>query len=104
IRENTFIDISEVDIKNYNGLQECLEVLEIGLPIGDVDYDGELTIVDATEIQRVMANLSAFKESDIIKADILSEDKLVFISDFNRDGERTILDATAIQMKLAKVE
>lgn len=102
VNSDTFYDISEVDINSYNDLHECLVALEIGLPIGDVDYDGKLTIIDSTEIQRCIACISEFKESDIIKADIISKDNLKYISDFDRDGERTVLDATAIQMKLAK--
>ena len=104
VAKNSFIEISDVNVNNYSGLMECLEALRIGLPIGDVHADGKLTVLDATEIQRVMAQLSEFHENDTIKAEALSKEELKYISDFNRDGVRSILDATAIQRKLAKLD
>ncbi|MBQ8539091.1 MAG: dockerin type I repeat-containing protein [Ruminococcus sp.] len=56
--------------------------------IGDADGDGELSIMDATEIQLIVAKL---KE---MTADIKT-------TDADKDNEVTILDATAIQLKLA---
>ena len=58
--------------------------------IGDVDKDGEISVIDATEIQRHIARLN-----------VLSVEQ---IADVDRDGETTIFDATAIQRKLAKIE
>ncbi|MBQ6626933.1 MAG: dockerin type I repeat-containing protein [Ruminococcus sp.] len=58
--------------------------------IGDVDKDGEISVIDATEIQRHIARLN-----------VLSIEQ---IADVDRDGETTVFDATAIQMKLAKIE
>ncbi len=61
------------------------------LIIGDVDGDGEISILDATEIQMVLAQLKpSFKD--------------ISIADFDSDGEVSILDATAIQLELAKLE
>ena len=56
--------------------------------IGDADTDGEVTILDATAIQRVLAGLpvEAFDE---------------YAADADMDEEVTILDATAIQRYLA---
>lgn len=59
------------------------------LIIGDVDSDGEVSILDATEIQMVLA-----------KKKPLFED--VFIADFDGDGGVSVLDATAIQLYLSK--
>lgn len=56
--------------------------------IGDADGDGEITIVDATAIQRYLALLPN-ENFDKTAADIYG------------DGEITILDATAIQRWLA---
>ena len=56
--------------------------------LGDADGDGELTIIDATSIQRHLASLST-KSFNATAADA------------DKDGEVTILDATAIQRKLA---
>ena len=56
--------------------------------LGDVDGDGEVTIIDATAIQRTLASLpvSSFEQKS---------------ADTDGDGEVTILDATAIQRHLA---
>ena len=58
--------------------------------LGDADGDGEVTILDATAIQRRLAQLKT----------------VVFIrqaADADGDGEVTILDATAIQRYLAQL-
>ena len=54
---------------------------------GDVDYDYDLTILDATAIQRELAELGA----DHFNAEC---------ADYDGDGDMTILDATAIQRTL----
>ena len=58
------------------------------LLLGDVDGDGEVTIIDATYIQRVLADLpvQAYNAA---------------AADTDRDGEVTILDATNIQRYIA---
>ena len=76
---------------------ECVDQIEpsedTGTParplIGDADSDGEVTILDATRIQRFLVELVT--ENDIDKAN----------ADADRDGEVTILDATRIQRFLA---
>lgn len=57
--------------------------------IGDVDFDGEISIVDATFIQRYLASLYHFTKHQ------------VFAGDVDGDGDTTILDATNIQRELA---
>ena len=59
--------------------------------LGDVDGDGEVTILDATCIQRRIAELSTFAYNE--KA-----------ADSDEDGEVTILDATCIQRHLAELK
>ena len=59
--------------------------------IGDVDLDGEVTILDATMIQRTLAGI---EELDGIRR---------FLADTDSDGEVSILDATAIQRRLASL-
>ncbi len=60
--------------------------------MGDVDFDGELTILDVTAIQRYLADLDKF--SDYQKK----------IGDYDADGEVTILDCTKIQRVLAGLD
>ena len=56
--------------------------------LADVDLDGEVTILDATAIQRGLVGLSALSEVQWL------------VADADRDGEATILDATTIQRYL----
>ena len=71
--------------------------------IGDADGDGELSILDATAIQKRLVNLEEWPSFDSVPmvattgygADIL------YLSDVDRDGVRSVIDATWIQKKLA---
>ena len=58
--------------------------------LGDVDSDGEVTIIDATAIQRHLASIPTASYNE--KA-----------ADADGDGSVTILDATAIQRHLAQL-
>ena len=58
---------------------------------GDTDCDGELTITDATEIQRLLVE----SPSEIFDR---------FASDFDSDGSITILDASCIQRRIAEMD
>ena len=60
---------------------------------GDVNRDGYFDILDATEIQLVLAGLAEFK-NESVKA----------IADVNKDGDVTIMDVTKMQLVLAKIE
>lgn len=60
------------------------------LMMGDVDGDGVLNVVDATMIQKTVADLAKFDATNTIKAD------------FDRDGKITVNDVTAIQYEIAK--
>lgn len=57
--------------------------------LGDVNNDGEITIVDATTIQRYIAD----------KTDLTDNQK--FVADTNGDNKLTILDATELQKYVA---
>ena len=66
------------------------------LMIGDLDFDYDVTIHDATLIQRRLAGFTV--------VDRWYTDELVdALCDADGDGEPTILDATAIQRKLAEL-
>ncbi len=104
---NEIISIDKIDATKYNGIEEGLKEAEVGNPFGDADLDGELTIFDATYIQRAVAGLHEFEEYDTIEGSpwgVTYDRPLNYISDIDSDGERTVLDATAIQMKLAQIE
>ena len=57
--------------------------------IGDVDMDKSVTVTDATEIQRITAQIS--KNYDR------------YAADYDGDNDITVMDATAIQRKLARL-
>ena len=67
---------------------------------GDVDGDGELTINDATEIQRHLAEFKNEDGSPIIDE---TDPKVMEIADYDGDGSITIFDVTAIQATLAEL-
>ena len=62
--------------------------------IGDADYDWEITIKDATMIQKILAGLEEYKS---VVCASRPEDK-------DRDGSVTIKDATAIQKHIAELD
>ncbi len=59
--------------------------------VGDADGDGKISVVDATVIQRHLAEIKIFTEEQIVRADTY------------KDGKITILDATQIQRFLAEI-
>ncbi len=88
------INIPALD-EEYNFTDTVLYARDFGLTyqnspiLGDTDGDGEVTVIDATFIQRKIASIPlpfAFNDS---------------VADVNNDGEVTILDATYIQRRLA---
>lgn len=68
-----------------------LEILPDSYDIGDVDMDGKISIMDATELQMHLAMLIALS------------DKQLKYADTNFDGTLSIMDATGIQMHLAGI-
>lgn len=58
--------------------------------IGDVDFDGKLSVIDATHIQRYLALLEDFTD----------EQKAV--ADFDKDGALSVMDATCVQISLVQ--
>lgn len=72
-------------------MENGFEFIELAPPyvLGDVDRDGELSILDATAIQLFVARLTNFDE----------EQKR--IADFTQEGNVDVMDATGIQLKLA---
>ena len=85
-------------------LHETVERSGLGYPIGDADEDHYLTILDATRIQRILADLDQPASEDALERFFLSGYEVSFISDSDLDGERTIMDATRVQRKLAGLD
>ena len=61
------------------------------LSLGDVNGDGKISILDATEIQKYIAQLSSLKDEQLAVADV------------NGDGKISIIDATEIQKYIAQL-
>ena len=68
-------------------------VLEGDITLGDVDFDKRIAILDATAIQRHLAQLQ-----------LIAADKAKVAADTNEDGNISILDATYIQRHLAQLD
>ncbi len=107
VEQDSFFDLYELTEKadNYPGLLTLLDQLKIGRPIGDADNDQTLTVLDATKIQRLLADLEPswlYNESYILTAEFsLDNPPRYLYLDRDGDGAVNILDATAIQRHLA---
>lgn len=95
IYEDQFYDVYDLrdTSDKYQGLESALRQFAKGRPAGDSDGDNSITILDATTIQRYLAQI-----------ELLSYDKTHRVSDIDNDGDVTIMDATKIQRKLAKLD
>ena len=101
--QDTFFPIEDVKPEDYAGLSDSISELMLGRPLGDADNDSDLTIMDATCIQRDLAELAFIdEETDIYR--FTAESAVKRFSDFDCDNDITILDATAIQRRLAGLE
>ena len=88
-------------IKVFDENASQTDVYEFNRLLGDLDSDGEISVIDVTIIQRCEAKVCDYPENDeMIWLDCDSKINPACFSDFNRDGERDILDATAIQRYL----
>lgn len=61
--------------------------------VGDVDGDGVVSIMDATEIQMVLAEMKEW-----------ASETATLAADYDGDGVASVMDATAIQIALVNVE
>lgn len=109
VKKDQFFDVSDdcyfgwgkgnnyADYREYDGFIEALESVDwhrYGIsiyPVGDLDGDDELTIIDATVLQRWIAELEYPMKAKFDRN---------FMGDYDDDGDVTILDATAIQRNL----
>jgi len=81
-------DLSDFDYVTKNGAKVRIDATDMR---GDLNVDGIVTITDATEVQKGLANLITFTDNQKISGDV------------NGDGEVTIADVTIIQKYLAGV-
>ncbi len=95
-KEDKFLSLEIVNAEDYDGLVEAIDELKLGYQIGDFDLDKEVTILDATRIQKYVAQITKYNSAEfqLIRG----------VSDMDDDGEVSILDATAIQLKLAQLD
>ena len=108
VNQKRFIGVENAYEKGtYTGLSEALDALNIGRLRGDIDKDNALTINDATEMQRCMAEFSNYPNDDLVYGQKLpcysfdDPSPPIYISDVNQDGKRNIRDVTEIQRRLA---
>ena len=98
--KDQFFAIEATAPEDYPGLTEKLDELNIGRPLGDADQDNNLTILDATAIQRHLADIMKLPEDDKYFLSTLSNGSRSF-ADADCDGTITVLDATKVQRSLA---
>lgn len=103
VSKGEFVDLYHDydELYKYDGLMDALKNLPESKMIGDCDDDGELSILDATQIQLVLAQLS---DTSIEKYYDSSIGVFRSFGDFDRDGDVSIMDATAIQRRLARLD
>ncbi len=108
VKQNKFIGL-ETAYKSgdYPDLTRVMDLLNIGRLRGDIDLSGTLSINDATEMQRVLAEYRSYPDGDAVWGyDLISyreidTENCLYISDVNKDGKRDINDVTEIQCILA---
>lgn len=101
VKNDTFVDAVSFAAKSYDDFERKFDEIGSGRLIGDLDSDGNISIVDATVIQRCEVKMRDYPEDDeITPRDGLWMYSVKYYSDFDRDGERTILDATKLQRYL----
>ena len=83
-------DLVEAYNLGIEGIEKVFTDCGLGHLHGDMDGDRSLTVKDATEIQKCLANIDG--------------KTIASVQDFNRDGERNVKDATAIQKYIAGLE
>lgn len=90
---DNFLSLSDIALMNPAAIDYISELIGVECvgKIGDVDGDNSVTVLDATEIQRHLAEL------------VTIESNRLNVADVNQDEDVNIVDATVIQRKLAKL-
>ena len=73
--------------------------------IGDADADGKVTILDATRIQRIIAELdeNPWEKFAETGSEFIRGVDIAGATDYDRDGKTTVMDATRIQRGIAEL-
>lgn len=89
----TPVNTEQTEVIGYNNdfVVRYTEISKTSFIIGDVNGDGKISILDATEIQKYLAELSTLNDEQLA------------VADTNGDGKISILDATEIQKYLAEL-
>ena len=119
VKEDKFVSVITDHIgvvADYEGLGRAYDEFGEGRLIGDLDMDDELTVIDATIIQRCDVRMRDWGDDDLIEWNMIvcNDDELaetgyaerpdqVYYSDFNRDGERDVVDATMLQRYVTRI-
>lgn len=95
--EDKLLTLEEAITSDLEGVEEALKKISHSVAlVGDCDSDFELTIKDATCIQKYIAGL------DTPNCALYDYEYLVY--DFDKDADVNIKDATAIQKHIAGLE
>lgn len=113
VQADTFYSLEEAWDMDFSELHETfLDIMSGDEPIsgyyrccllGDVDKNGEISIIDATLIQRFDVRMMDLQDDELeleFSVSVCGPD-VQYISDFNCDGDRNIIDVTYIQRYLA---
>ena len=88
---SSLIIVKAVSAEDYSKYGEFAINIKQNILIGDVNGDGKISILDATEIQKYIAQLSYLNDEQLAVADV------------NGDGKISIIDATEIQKYIAQL-
>ena len=101
-KNNEIYSLEKAYELNIEGIENVFTEAGIGELLGDVNYDRELNIKDATLIQKSLVGLEKIK-NDYIDGFAFDDIENVptYISDFNCDRKSDIRDVTAIQKAIA---
>ena len=96
VTENVKVKLVTPDVTSQLEPQDySIEIPKDGdaveLKVGDANLDGAITVDDATEIQKIAADLA------------VADDKIKAVVDINADGAIDITEATKIQQSLAEI-
>ena len=102
VKADQFMNAGSAQLYGCDGFVSVFDQYGGGRLLGDIDRDDDLSIIDATMMQRCIASLREYPDDDeIIPEGGLWTHSAKYYSDFDRDGERSILDATCVQRYLA---